>query len=458
MSTSAATSTTVTNRMLLPAIGIATMLAPLNSTMIAVALPDIQRAFDASVPSTAWLVTLYLVAMAVGQPIGGRLGDLHGRRRIFLLGLAWFAVASAGCAFAPSLPLLIIFRTQQALAGTLIFPNGTAMIREAIPTERRGMAFGLIGLAAGVAAASGPPVGGMLVHAFGWSAIFWANVPMVALAVVLGWRSLPANIRTTKGRTNFDVTGTLLFALALAAVILIPTLLRLERSGLAALAGLAGLLIGWGFVRWERRAAMPVMDLGLFSRSHFAASCASIGLSNLVMYTTLLALPLYLESVRDHSIRTTGLILAAMSAFGAFSTPLGGRLSDRHGRWLPAVVGALLLFAGTSTLAYAIQRDGTELIVVALTIMGLGLGVAGAPVQTAAVEAVPAAVTGSAAGIFSTARYIGSVTGASVLAMAFVVQPDTGDTDRFVILFSGLALVAAISILANNRVADRRAP
>lgn len=458
MSTSAVTSTTVTNRMLLPAIGIATMLAPLNSTMIAVALPDIQRAFDASVPSTAWLVTLYLVAMAVGQPVGGRLGDLHGRKRIFLLGLAWFAVASAGCAFAPSLPLLIIFRTQQALAGTLIFPNGTAMIREVIPTERRGMAFGLIGLAAGVAAASGPPVGGVLVHAFGWSAIFWANLPMVGLAVVLGLRSLPISIRTVKGRTHFDVTGTLLFALALAAVILIPTLLRLERSGLAALAGCAGLLVGWGFVRWERRVTMPVMDLGLFSRSHFAASCASIGLSNLVMYTTLLALPLYLEGVRDLSIRATGLILAAMSAFGAFSTPLGGRLSDRHGRWLPSVTGALLLFAGTSTLAYGVHRDGTELIVVALTIMGLGLGIAGAPVQTAAVEAVPAAVTGSAAGIFSTARYIGSVIGASVLAIAFVVQPGTGDTNRFVILFSGLALVAAISILANNRIADRRAP
>ena len=148
--------------------------------MIAVALPDIQRAFSVSVTATASLVTLYLVAMAVGQPIGGRLGDIYGRQRVYLLGLSWFAVASAGCAFAPSLPWLILFRTQQAIAGAMSFPNGTAMVREGMPEERRGSAFGTVSLATGLAAASGPPIGGALVHAFGWSSIFWANVPVVA--------------------------------------------------------------------------------------------------------------------------------------------------------------------------------------------------------------------------------------------------------------------------------------
>src|SRR6187200_2998081 len=168
------------SRWLLPAVAIGTTLAPLNSTMIAVALPEIQRAFDVSVTATAWLVTLYLVAMAVGQPIGGRLGDLYGRRRVYLFGLIWFGIASAGCAFAPSLPVLILFRTQQGLAGALSFPNGAAMIREAVPAERRGSAFGTVSLATGIAAASGPPLGGLLTHAFGWEAIFWANVPVIA--------------------------------------------------------------------------------------------------------------------------------------------------------------------------------------------------------------------------------------------------------------------------------------
>src|SRR5690606_17155076 len=131
---------------------------------------------------------------------------------VYLIGLAWFGIASAGCAFAPNLEWLIVFRTQQALAGALSFPNGAAMVREAVPAERRATAFGTIGLATGIAAASGPPLGGALVHLFGWSAIFWANVPMVGLALVLGWRSLPRILPKRTERPRFDVTGTVLFA------------------------------------------------------------------------------------------------------------------------------------------------------------------------------------------------------------------------------------------------------
>ena len=128
--------------------------------MIAVALPDIQDAFGVSVTATAWLVTIYLVAMAVGQPMAVASAISTAGRRVYLVGLAWFAIASAGCAFAPNLLVLIIFRTQQALAGALSFPNGAAMVREGVPPERRGSAFGTIGMAASAAAASGPPIGG----------------------------------------------------------------------------------------------------------------------------------------------------------------------------------------------------------------------------------------------------------------------------------------------------------
>src|SRR5699024_2580975 len=133
---------------LLPTIALGTMLAPLNSTMIAVALPDIQAAFGTSVTAVSWLVTLYLIAMAVGQPIGGRLGDVHGRRRVYLIGLIGFGIASLGSALAPSLGWLMLFRVGQALTGTLVFPTGAALIREAIPEGRRGMAFGIVGMSA----------------------------------------------------------------------------------------------------------------------------------------------------------------------------------------------------------------------------------------------------------------------------------------------------------------------
>lgn len=442
-------------RWLLPAIAIGTTLAPLNSTMIAVALPDIQQALAVSVTATAALVTLYLVAMAVGQPIGGRLGDLYGRRRVYLGGLIWFGIASAGCAFAPSLPILILFRTMQALSGALTFPNGAAMIREAVPEERRGSAFGVVGMAAGLAAASGPPLGGVLVSTFGWPSIFWMNVPVVAAALLLGWQSLPRSVVSRRERPPFDIAGSVLFAAALGAVILIPTLTRAGQPVLAAVAGLVGVLLGVAFVRWELRAPSPVVDVRLFARPHFAAACASIGLSNLVMYTVLLALPLYLADVRGYGVETAGLVLAALSAFAALWGPIGGRWTDQRGRWLPAVMGAAILLLGIAGLTVAVRQPDLAPMVIALAAMGLGLGVAGAPVQTAAVESVPHAQTGAAAGIFSTSRYLGSVIGSTVLALLFVQHPQPGMAGPFVALFAGLTIVALLGVWANARVADR---
>jgi DHA2 family methylenomycin A resistance protein-like MFS transporter len=446
-------------RWLLTTVAVGITLAPLNSTMIAVALPDIQEAFGVSVTATAWLVTIYLVAMAVGQPIGGRLGDLYGRRRVYLLGLAWFAIASAGCAFATSLPVLILFRTQQALAGALSFPNGAAMIREAIPSERRGAAFGTVGMAASVAAASGPPIGGLLVHWFGWAAIFWANVPVVAIAILLGLRSLP---RPSAGRVaqvvreRFDLIGTALFAGALTGPIVVPTLLRQDKAIIAAGVVLAGLAIGVGFVRWELRSPAPVVDLRLFRSPEFAASCLSICLTNLVMYTTLLALPLYLELVRGHDSRVTGLTLAALSAVAALAGPIGGRWADGRGIWLPSVIGAVGLALGTVALSGVVSGSHLLPVMLALAAMGLGLGIASAPVQAAAMEAAPGRAAGAASGIYSTARYVGSVVGSSVLAVVFATGPAGGASDRFVALFATLAVVAVVGVAVNTRVAARR--
>lgn len=443
-------------RWLLLAIALGTTLAPLNSTMIAIALPDIQRGFGVSVTTTTWLVTLYLVGMAVGQPIGGRLGDLYGRRPVYLLGLVWFGIASVGCALSPNLWILVLFRLQQALAGAMSFPNGVAMVREAVPQERRGSAFGTIGLATGVAAAAGPPLGGILVHSFGWSAIFWANVPVIGAALLLGVRSLPARTGERPSRPPLDVIGSALFAATLGAVIVVPTLVKLRHPTLAIVSGVVAAAFGLAFVWWELRTPAPVVDVRLFAGSHFAAACASIGLSNLVMYTTLLALPLYLERVRGHSVQTSGMILAALSALSALWGPLGGRWSDRSGRWLPAVTGAAAVLVGASLLAVGIRGREVAPIAIALGVMGIGIGLAGASVQTAAVESVPIGKTGSAAGIFSTSRYIGSVAGSSILAVVFLQNPNPGEANRFFALFAGLAAVAAIGLLVNTRVAARR--
>lgn len=162
--------------------------------------------------------------------------------------------------------------------------------------------------------------------------------------------------------------------------------------------------------------------------------------------------------MHGESLLTTGMVLAAMSACAAFTTPLGGRWAGRQGRWLPAVTGAAPALGGTALLAVGAELGGTAIIMAVLVVLGIGLGVAGAPVQTAAVEPVPQSSIGSASGVYSTSRYIGSVVGSSVLAMVFARQPDAGDAGRFVALFAALALVVAAGVVANAHIASREAP
>jgi DHA2 family methylenomycin A resistance protein-like MFS transporter len=174
------------------------------------------------------------------------------------------------------------------------------------------------------------------------------------------------------------------------------------------------------------------------------------------MYTTLLALPLFMDHVRGDNERTIGLTLAAMSALSALWGLLGGRISDQRGRWLPAVAGAIGLLLGIGMLAGVLDAVRLWPIGLALAVMGVGLGVQSAPVQTSAVEAAPMDKTGAAAGVYSTSRYLGSVAGATVLAIVFTADPAPGDTSRFQWLFTGLVIAALAGVVANSRIAPRR--
>src|SRR5436305_14927456 len=189
------------------------MLMPLNSTMVAVALPDIVDGLRASIAVSAWLVSGYLIAQAALQPLSGKLGDRVGRAPMILGGLAAFGVASLGAALAPSFAVLIIFRILQAVAGAFVFPNALGLIREFLPEARRGRAFGTLGSAIGLAAAAGPPLGGLLVGIGGWRAIFLVNLPWVAVALWLAQRSVPRRAALTRAR--FDTLG----AVALTALL-----------------------------------------------------------------------------------------------------------------------------------------------------------------------------------------------------------------------------------------------
>lgn len=439
-------------RAVLVTVALGALLAPLNSTMIAVALPRIIDDFDTTVGTAGWLVTSYLLALAVVQPVAGKLGDRHGRRAFIIGGLVVFGVASLGAALAPSLPFLIGFRVAQAVSGAVVFPNGAGLIRELVPADRRGGAFGIVGGSIALAAGLGPLLGGLLLVAGGWRAIFYVNLPLVAIALGIAWRAVPRQ-RGAVLSTAFDWPGALLLAGVLggAAALVIES----RRAPAALVPGIPLLVVLAGlFVRRELRHPDPVFQPRFFASRPFAAANAGIAASNLAFYTVLLATPILLTRHLHWSSLQTGIALALLSAPMVVFSPVGGRLADRYGRRLPSVAGCTVLAAGLVPLAVA-PGLGTSGLLPCLSLMGAGVGLSSAGLQASAIEALAPIHAGVAAGLFSTSRYIGSFAGS--IALARLLDEGTG-LSGFHAVFAIALAGAIVSVLVTLVLPVRPSP
>jgi len=323
-------------RTILVTVVLGAMLAPLNSTMITVALPTLLGDFGRSLVWGSWIVASYLVAMAAFQPLGGSLGDRYGRRRLFLIGLMLFLVATVVAALSWSIEVLIVARTVQAVAGATAIPNGTALVRSLIVPERQGRAFGTVASALALAAGLGPPLGGVLTAALGWRWIFAANILLIAPALILGLRLPVVSSATSTGR--FDLRGAALLICGLVSLVLALTVWRLPGVPLvlAPVLGLLAVGTSLALVLHTGRSPKPVLNLALFRARGFTPAATTVLLSNLTMYTLLLSLPLFLVEWGHWGDGHIGLLLSGLSLPMVFLSPLGGRLSDRRGRRFPA--------------------------------------------------------------------------------------------------------------------------
>ncbi|MCC7369688.1 MAG: MFS transporter [Chloroflexi bacterium] len=411
--------------LLLTTVALGAVLAPLNSTMIAVALPAITTELGAGAAATSWLVTAYLISMASLQPVAGRLGDRLGRRRLILGGLAGFTIASLGAMLAANLPLLIVCRVAQAVSGAVVLPNGDALLREVVPDERRASRFGMIGSAIGLAAALGPVVGGLVVTTVGWRAMFGVNLLLVLPALALGWaciprgerRDAPAVLTPPTPRRPFDWPGAVLLS-----TVLVGLALLLSRGGgqdaALLLLETAALILLFGVFLWrELRHPEPVLQPRFFLRPAFAAATGAVGLSNLAMYTVLLALPI-LWARDGRAAAEIGSLLGVMAAAMVVASPVGGRLADRLGRRWPAALGLTILTLGTVVIGLAAANGFGALwpVMLGLGVLGGGLGLATPGMQASALESVERQNAGAAAGAYSTSRYLGSIVGSALLA------------------------------------------
>ncbi|WP_411128765.1 MFS transporter [Streptomyces sp. x-19] len=424
----------------------------LDVTVVTVALPDLGRALGAGMTGLQWAVDGYTLVFAGLLLFCGGLADRRGGRPVFLTGLVVFAAASAGCALAASIPVLVAARLVQGVGAALLVPASLTLLRAAYPEPAdRARAFGLWGAVAGLAAGAGPVLGGVLVASFGWRAVFLVNLPAALVAVVLTLRQIPRS-PTTPTRRGLDVPAQTAAAVCVAALAAgcieagAPGRPRAVVLGVfvVALLGLAA------FVLLERRAPAPMLPLVLFRSRAFTASAVVGVLLNAGFYGLLFLAPLYFQQVHHYSALRTGFALLPAVGLVAVGSAWAGRLTARSGPRPPMVAGLVIGAAGLA--GWLCAGPGTPYAVLVAPMAAAGFGTALAvPAATAAVmESVPGERGGAAAAVFNAARQLGSVLGVAVFG--------TLTTGGLVPGLHGAAVAGATGFLAAALLAARRVP
>ena len=440
--------------LLLAGVALGGILAPLNSTMIAVALPELREDFDISHGTIAWLVSAYLIAMAVAQPAGGRISDQLGRARVYRLGLFAFLACSLAAMFSPNFTVLVVFRTGQALAGAVLIPNGMAMLRESVPVGMLGRINGLNGALIGTSAAAGPVIGAGLLALGSWRLLFLVNVPVVAMALLLLiW--IPYKDRPSEGRLKLDWQGAALFAVVLVALTYLFSSLRVDRDVIILSLVAAVLTVFGAAFAWRQFTAdLPIVQWRLFRLRTFVGATSHVMLTNLVMYTTLLAIPFFIRDVQDGGSTRSGLLLGSMSILMAVVAPISGRVADAVGRRWPALAGSFCALAASVYLLVGLDEDVSFMyLAFGLALLGLGVGLGFGSATTAAIESAPKSLAGSAAGTSSMMRYVGSIVGAGLLSG--ILNTSGGSVpgiDTFRLIMGLVAAFAALSIISASQI------
>lgn len=439
----------------------------LDVTIVAVALPTLQADLDASAAGVQWVVSGYTLTFALTLVSGGRLGDAWGRRRMFVVALAAFVACSALAGLAPSIGWLIAARLLQGIAGGALTPQNTGLIQQLFRGPERGKAFGLFGGTIGVATAVGPVLGGLILAAApgedGWRWIFYVNVPVGALALVLALRFLPRDERS--GRLQLDPVGTVLLGLATLAALW--PLVTAESGGLRTTWWLfpvaAGL--GLGFVRWEhrvvRRGGKPLLDPTLVSRTRGYAAGVTLATVYFMGFSgVFIVLALFFQKGLGYSALMSGLAVTPFSVGSAVTAVVAGRLVHRAGRLLTVLglVGVVIGFTATALLLLqAPASQAGAWVAPGLLLAGLGGGFVISPNTTMTLSNVPVAAGGVASGTLQTGQRVGAAIGTALLpGLFYLVLSGAGGSPSGAVAVALAGAVVAVLVALGIAVLDWR--
>ncbi|WP_030435548.1 DHA2 family efflux MFS transporter permease subunit [Actinoplanes subtropicus] len=417
----------------------------LDTTIVKLALPSIGQDLRVGTRGLEWAVDAYTFALASLLISAGALADRIGRRRVFRLGLIVFGVASAACSLAPTIGALIAVRAVQGVGGAMLSPVALAIVVNVITdAKERARAIGVWAAVFGVSMAAGPLLGGVLVAAFGWRAVFWAGVPVIAVVLLLTAVFVPES-KALRPR-SLDGAGQLLLAVVVGGSVAL--LIDGPRLGWATPPVVIGstvvLAAVAGFVRAESRRREPLMDLRLFRRKPFTGAVAGAVAVFAVLNMTLLLGTLYLQNVRGMTPASAGLVTLPLAVAATVCAPVSGFLVGRTGPRLPLLLAGGSIALGALGLVGLNDDTGLPVLLLSYLLIGVGIGFANAPITNTAVSGLPADRAGVAGGITSTARQFGAALG---VAIAGGIVADTVPAGFAHASRSGWLVVAAGGLL-----------
>jgi EmrB/QacA subfamily drug resistance transporter len=398
-------------------IGVGTFMSALDGSIVNVLLPVIARELNTTVAGIEWVSTVYLLVVS-GLLLGvGRAGDLYGNKRMYIAGFAVFVIGSALCGFAPTAPALVALRSIQAVGASMLYANAPAILTKSFPREQRGRALGALATFTYLGLTVGPSLGGWLAGAFGWRSVFYINIPIGLVAVVLALRYI-AHDRPQGQRKPFDYAGAALFMTGLIA--LLTALNEGHALGWSSprIIGLfvASIVLLTVVFRVELKSKSPMLDLSLFRNRVFSATTTTALLNYSCVSSALFTLPFLLIQARHLTPRDAGLVLTMQPIIMAIVAPFSGSLSDRIGSRTPAALGMATLTTGLLLLAFFVESGSLMAIAASLGVVGLGIGLFTSPNNSALMGAAPRTHQGIASGVLATARNVGMVMGIGISA------------------------------------------
>ena len=402
-------------------LALAMLLPSLGTSITNVALPALETAFDASLGRVQWVVIAYLLAVTTMIVGVGRLGDLFGRRKLLLAGIAVFTLASAGAALAPSLSFLIAARAVQGSGAATMMALAIASVSDLVPKERTGSVMGLLGTVSAVGTALGPSLGGALLASGGWQSVFVALVAAGLATYLISVRSLPRSPARHPLPVTFDLPGMLLLAASLGAFALSTTVSN-DQPGLLN-AGLAALAVaGFAALTYvERRAASPLIDIERLMERRLGAGLISLGLVSTIMMATLVVGPFYLTETLSLTPLQTGLVMSLGPAVAALAGLPAGRLVDRCGSSSTMLTGLSMITIGAALMTVLPGLFSTGGYAGSLIVITAGYALFQAANNTAVMSDAPSGRKGVTSGLLGLARNLGLITGASAMGAVFAM-------------------------------------